>query len=286
MACLNVVSLPKHIDEVRLILAKTDFDILALNETRLDSSISNGLIGVAGYDIIRCDRNRSDGGVCIYIRKSITYSERPDLVADNLEAVCLEVAKPNSRPFIVSSIYRPPSAPVELFNNIEHMIGQIDNDDKEVYILGDLNCNLLDPTNQNAQHLCQIMELYQLTQLIKNPTRITDLTSSLLDVCITSCPEKILHSDIIHVGFSDHSLIYIVRKINNPFKHKRKKEVEIRNFKNFNSEHFLEDLRKKPWGKVEYETDVNAMWTRWKTLFLEVLDRHAPIRLRRVRNKI
>ena len=87
------------------------------------------------------------------------------------------------------------------------------------------------------------------------------------------------------MGFSDHSLIYIVRKINNPFKHKRKKEVEIRNFKNFNSEHFLEDLGKQPWGEVEYETDVNAMWTRWKTLFLEVLDRHAPIILRRVRNR-
>ena len=83
---------------------------------------------------------------CIYVRKSISFDKRSDLVPENLEAVCIEVpvTKPNSRPFIVSSFYKPPSAPVEIFNSIERMIGQIDNEDKETYILGNLNCNLLD----------------------------------------------------------------------------------------------------------------------------------------------
>ena len=77
------------------------------------------------------------------------------------------------------------------------MIGQIDNEDKETYILGDLNCNLLDQTNldNDAKHLLRILEIYQLTQLLTKPTRITQRSKSLLDVCITSCPEKIIHSD-------------------------------------------------------------------------------------------
>ena len=55
------------------------------------------------------------------------------------------------------------------------MIGQIDNEDKETYILGDLNYNLLDQTNldNDAKHLLRTLELYQLTQLITKPTRIT-----------------------------------------------------------------------------------------------------------------
>lgn len=125
MAFLNVVSLPLHIDEIRLMLSQNYFDILALNETRLDQYYND--IYVQGYDIVRHDRNRSGSGVYIYVRKSINFVKRSDLVPENLEAVCIEVTKPNSRPLIVSSIYKPPIAPVEIFNSIERMIGQMDN---------------------------------------------------------------------------------------------------------------------------------------------------------------
>jgi hypothetical protein len=36
MGMLNIVSLPKYIDEIRVLLANQYFDIFALNETRLD----------------------------------------------------------------------------------------------------------------------------------------------------------------------------------------------------------------------------------------------------------
>ena len=37
-------------------------------------------------------------------------------------------------------------------------------------------------------------------QLINNPTRVTELTQSLLDVCITSNPEHIIYSGVFHLG--------------------------------------------------------------------------------------
>ena len=43
MAMLNITSLPKHIDEICVLLATKNFDILALNETRLDHSIPDDL---------------------------------------------------------------------------------------------------------------------------------------------------------------------------------------------------------------------------------------------------
>ena len=42
------------------------FDILTLNETRLDDSIPNSEIKISGYDIVRRDRNRNSGGVAMY----------------------------------------------------------------------------------------------------------------------------------------------------------------------------------------------------------------------------
>ena len=50
--------------------------------------------------------------------------------------------------------------------------------------------------------------------MIHGPTRITDSSRSLLDVPITSMPEKITFSGVVHIGISDHSLIYAIREIN------------------------------------------------------------------------
>jgi exonuclease III len=57
-----------------------------------------------------------------------------------LEAVCLETTKPQSKPFIVTAIYRPPNANAEFFDHLEKLIKQVDDENKEMYILGDLNC--------------------------------------------------------------------------------------------------------------------------------------------------
>ena len=62
MAMLNIVSLPKHLDEIRLLLHDKKMDVLALNETRLDPTISDELVNVEGYDILRADRTRNGGG--------------------------------------------------------------------------------------------------------------------------------------------------------------------------------------------------------------------------------
>ena len=103
----------------------------------------------------------------------------------------MEVRKPNSYPFIISSKYRLPSATVDIFTKIESLLSNVDNEDKEIYLLGDLNCNLLDTTNFAAKKLASIMEIYQLTQVIDKPARITESSASLLDVCITSAPDKL-----------------------------------------------------------------------------------------------
>ena len=135
MAMLNVASLKKNIDEIRLLLYDKKIYILALNETRLVSSISDELLTIDGYDIIHADRNRNGGGVFIYIRCHVNYEKLPDLIPTGLEAVCLEIKQANSRSFIISSIYRPPSGPVEIFSKIEKLIDLVDNKNKEVYAI-------------------------------------------------------------------------------------------------------------------------------------------------------
>ena len=49
MASLNIASLLKHIDELRVVMHNNDIDVLAINETRMDSTIPIELISLSGY---------------------------------------------------------------------------------------------------------------------------------------------------------------------------------------------------------------------------------------------
>ena len=159
MAMLNIASLPKHVNEIRFLLHDKKLNILILNETRLDSSISDNLVNIEGYDILRSDRKRNGGGVCMYIRCHVNYENRPDLIPYDLEAICLEIKQANSKSFIILSVYRPPNTSVETFSKIEKLIQQVNNENKEFYLLGDLNCNLLDSSLSNVKTLQEIMQL-------------------------------------------------------------------------------------------------------------------------------
>ena len=287
MAFLNIVSLPKNIDEINFSMTNKFIDLIAFNETRLDANITDNMINLDGYDIVRKDRSRNGGGVCIYLRSSINYKVRNDLVPTELEAVCVEIIKPHSKPFLVTTVYRPPSALSEFFDHFENLIKAVDNENKEMYILGDLNCNMLKTNNDSnipTKKIKSLYELYQLTQLIDEATRITPTTTSLIDHIVTNMPEKISDSGVIHTGISDHSLVFAIRKIS--IVTKQENTLEIRNMKNVDEGKFIEELLKQHWEYVYFfADDANAMWGIWKNLFLEVLDKHAPLQQKKIRSK-
>lgn len=57
MGCLNINSLSKHIDELQIYMKDGLFDVLAINETKLDEYDPDSIINLSGYSCIRKDRN-------------------------------------------------------------------------------------------------------------------------------------------------------------------------------------------------------------------------------------
>ena len=56
--------------------------------------------------------------------------------------------------------------------------------------------------------------------------------------------------------------------------------------KNFNEHNFIKELQEQYWEYIYFfATDPNCMWEIWKTLFMEVLNKHAPIQNKKVRSK-
>ena len=81
------------------------------------------------------------------------------------------------------------------------------------------------------------MSMFDLSQLISNPTRITSTTSTILDLIIVSDPIKINKCGVSDLGVSDHLLIYCTRKCKKVPVNDHN-GVKLRSLKNYTKEAF------------------------------------------------
>ena len=147
IAHLNIRSLIAHIEEFRIYIKTRNFDIISINETMLDYTISDHEISVPGCDFVQNDRHRNGGGVVLYIRNSINFKIRHDLMMDSLE-LSVEIFKPKVKSLIINTWYRPPNALIDIFDDFELCIQKMDTEDKEIIFIGDFNCDWTLPLEQ------------------------------------------------------------------------------------------------------------------------------------------
>ena len=137
--------------------------------------------------------------------------------------------------------------------------------------------------DHGSRLLVDIANLFSLTQLIEEPTRITSSSSTLIDHIFTNSPDKISCAGVSHVSISDHSLIYAYRKLSTDRATKGHSSVNYRSFKNFDPAKFRHDIENQKWAYVGEFEDPDEMWHVWKAIFNCVVDKHAPFCTKRVR---
>ena len=59
------------------------------------------------------------------------------------ECLTVEISKPRSKPFLVSTWYRPPQSSPDLFSTFERIIDKIDAENLELYLMGDLKLQFI-----------------------------------------------------------------------------------------------------------------------------------------------
>ena len=136
--------------------------VTGINETKIDSAIDDSHIAIDEYDVIRKDRNSVGGAVALYVHKSVDFKGCDDLINSDIEAISAKIKTGNYKPFLVTSIYRPPWIPVAYF----HLVRNIDNQNIESIIIGDTNCNFMDKSNNDTKNLLIIIiwsKLYMIT---------------------------------------------------------------------------------------------------------------------------
>ena len=122
LVSLNIASLLKQLDELRIFVEEEKHHIIGINETRLNNMINDSDIEIDGYEVMHWDRDRNGGGVALYVHKNLDVTKRQDLMDCNVESVSPQVKVGHYRPFIITSLYRPPRKPVSHFQDIEKNI--------------------------------------------------------------------------------------------------------------------------------------------------------------------
>ena len=113
---------------------------------------------------------------------------------------------------------------------------------------------------------------------MEHATRTTSESGTLIDHLATTKPISVSDKGVIPCGISDHDAIFLVRSMRVPRIKKQPKIIKVRKFQKFDSESFLKDLAALNLSEIKnVMTDPNHMWLLWKKMFLDLLDKHAPI---------
>ena len=273
----NVQSLIPHFSELASFVIAGNFDIVALTETWLKPAISDNLLTIPGYHLIRNDRlHKGSGGVAAYIKSNLkaTTVSAPISNNDNIEQLWLKI-RIKTNDLTVGIVYRPPSLPISSLHDIDSSLFQFGTDTDDVILLGDFNVNVLKQSAPGTQFIQNMCNIHDLVQIVDNPTYICNNADSLLDLVMVRQRDKIsLIDQVIQPGISHHNFIYFTYDI--PVSQQNVNFVTTRNWKNIDVDALNYAAANAPWNLVYNEVNVNDKVDTMNNIVTSLLDSYVP----------
>ncbi len=131
--------------------------------------------------------------------------------------------------------------------------------------------------------MSNIIKTNKLTQLVGKSTRISPVSSTLIDLVITNKPDAVLSCDVVPVEIADHELISVVLDVSKP-----KRQTTIRTFRclsNYSNDAFCFSLLRNvdSFNRILMTDNVNSQVNIFNTAFNECLNECAPFVTKEVR---
>ena len=288
----NINSIPKNFDTFcnhYIDNRKLTFDIFGFCETKLSSDIEH-LYKIPGYIMYTNNNKRNKGGLAIYIRDNYqNVLIRKDLFRSlqDIEAIFLEVIV-NNKHIIVGMIYRRPTANINVFTNeLESIIEVINNENKKLYLCGDLNLNLLaHNSNNHVQSLVDIFHSNNIFNFINKPTRVTSSTATLIDLIWSNDLINNKLNGIFYDQISDHFPVFSFFDIkSNSFDHNYRTSFKFRDFSTENMNNFKYALQEVDWNLTYASDNPNIAYNNFLLIFKSLFDAHFPVIVKNISEK-
>ena len=291
---LNVRSLVKKIDQIRLMLADTQIDMFTFSETWLKLYVHSNNINIKGFKTFRLDREtrnkkgskKRGGGLITYVNEkhassceNLTELDKSD---GNIEAQWVYFHRPHCKDVVVCNMYRPPAGNLkQAIDYLEDCLKTINISKTDIFLVGDMNVNYKNKKSPNFARFNFFAQSNGLTQHIKNTTRNTDKSKSLIDLALTNS-KFINQSGTLEHFISDHQPIFIV--------HKKARDVRKtvkfkgRSYRNYDKELFKSELAKLDWDAFYQSTNPEQAWSFIRDGITSILDQMCPIRSFSIKN--
>ena len=272
---LNINSLAPKFEQLREVIGK-NIDILTIQETKLDSSFPIGQFLIEGYsEPYRLDRNRNGGGVMIYVREDIpSRLLSKHTFTKAIEGLFVEVNLRKTK-LLFFGAYRSdhPEHGVdtsEFLNQVSLALDKYSTYDKFL-LAGDLN------TEATNNFLEDFLFEHNAKNLVKDPTCFKSIDKpSCIDLFLTNSPLSFQNTATVTTGLSDfHKLVVTVMKTT--FPKMKPRIIYYRDYKKFNLQEFRRELRN------ELRKTLILGYAHFEQIFLQVLEKHAPVKQRVVR---
>ena len=124
-----------------------------------------------------------------------------------------------------------------------------------------------------------LTESLGLSQLVTQPTRVTNNSSCLIDYIYLSDEDNLSKVHVCPVGISNHFAMFCSRKINASLKHNSHKSITYRSFKHFDETEFLHDLQLIPWRNINEFENIDDILEAWYAFFTDNVNKHAPVKI-------
>ncbi|XP_068691562.1 uncharacterized protein [Montipora foliosa] len=198
----NVRSLVPKIDEIREFVLRTKVHLAFITETWLRSSISDSVVSIPDFVVIRKDRHLdSHGGVCAYVKEGqCKYKVLDELQCCESHEILWLHLRPNRLPrgfscVIAAVVYHPPGADEgTIRDHLFHSLLQAETKYP--------NCGFIISGDFNPLNIKQVAHHFKLKQIVGVPTR----NNSTLDLVFTNMHE-FYNKPEAHppFGLSDHN---------------------------------------------------------------------------------
>ena len=206
---LNINSLPNKFDQLKLIIGK-NIDILVITEIKIDSSFPSSQFMIEGFSVpYRFDRNRSGGGVIVYIRDDIPNNQLvKHKLPEDIEGVFVEVNLRKSK-WLIFGGYRPPCQSVKhFFKNVGFALDTYRQTYDKFFLAGDFNMEDTEPV------LSEFLTNYDCKNLVNDKTCFKNPEyPRCIDLFITNSIMSFQNTTAVVTGLSDfHKMIVTVCK--------------------------------------------------------------------------
>jgi hypothetical protein len=231
------------------------YDIIALTETWLSPADNSNEYLLQGYQTpMHRDRDFGAvgyGGVMVWVSDNIACKRRQDLELADIEAMWLEIRTIN-KIFFLCVVYRSESNTDNSFwDKLQENIDNVRaNYNPKIMLCGDFNA---DPNSRHGIYLKDFSDANNFVIHIKEPTRITNTATTILDQFITNFPQLISNVEVLPpMSNCDHCLIAI--KCSFKIKQMKPYKRTMWNFKEANFDLYRDKLAECDWN-ICFESD-------------------------------